>query len=122
MYFIQLRFLCFCLLRVTIHTKHIKHVLAVLKQPSVCFKLYIIGRIEYYIELKTLPYQKKKKSENKILMISAKEDSVGPFRDIHYVDCKLSIDYTVFYYYRFLFFFFPIVDMFVEKQKLKLKG
>lgn len=55
-------------------------------------------------------------------MISAKEDSVGPFRDIHYVDCKLSIDYTVFYYYRFLFFFFPIVDMFVEKQKLKLKG
>lgn len=40
-------------------------------------------------------------------MISAKEDSVGPFRDIHYVDCKLSIDYTVFYYYRFFFFFFP---------------
>lgn len=62
---------------------------------------------------------KKKKSVNKIVMISAKEDSVGPFQDIHYVDCKLSIDYSVFYYYRF---FFPIVDMFVEKKKLKLKG
>lgn len=64
-------------------------------------------------------HTQKKKSVNKIVMISAKEDSVGPFQDIHYVDCKLSIDYSVFYYYRF---FFPIVDMFVEKKKLKLKG